>query len=147
MSEPVKKKLCWNCEGSVAKQLETCPYCGVYLSPTDPQGNLAGHEERDLLTPPYPQEKRKEERSYAAPFPSESKDEEGEEVTEGEGSFLAPLVLFFSGFTFGLFGLALWLFSEKGRLTLSWNADWGPLFMLLALPLLFFGGRSLWREE
>ena len=32
-----KKKLCWSCEGRVAKEAENCPYCGVYLSPNMPE--------------------------------------------------------------------------------------------------------------
>lgn len=131
MNEQMKKRLCWNCEGSVSKQLETCPYCGVYLSPTDQSGN----EDRHLLSPPFPQEATKEETR------NELKNEK--EEAEEETSILASLVLFLSGFTFALFGLALWLFADKGRLTLSWSADWAPLFMLLSLPLLFFGIRSL----
>lgn len=33
MNKPVKTKLCWNCEGSVSRTAENCPYCAVYLSP------------------------------------------------------------------------------------------------------------------
>jgi hypothetical protein len=31
MSAVPKKKLCWNCEGNVAKDIDNCPYCGVYV--------------------------------------------------------------------------------------------------------------------
>lgn len=132
MSEPVKKKLCWNCEGSVAKQLETCPYCGVYLSPTEHDSQ---RDERNLLAPPYPSESLKAE-TAATP-------EERVNPHEEEESMLAPLIFLLAGVTFLLFGLTLWLFSERGRLTLSWNADWGLMFILLAVPLLFFGLRRL----
>lgn len=136
MSEPVKKKMCWNCEGSVAKQLETCPYCGVYLSPTESDSQS---DERNLLSPPYPRESLKSEAIATS--------EERASSSEGEDFVLAPLIFLLSGTTFLLFGLTLWLFSEGGRLTLSWNADWSLIFMLLALPLLFFGLRRMLRLE
>ncbi len=31
MSAVPKKKLCWNCEGNVAREVDNCTYCGVYL--------------------------------------------------------------------------------------------------------------------
>jgi hypothetical protein len=136
MSDKDKKKLCWNCEGSVLRHLETCPYCGVYLSPTEQ--DLSHHP---LIPPPYPL----------------ANENGSPEVVEGvaaqavlekeEKSLLTPLLTLISGSSLLLFGLSLWLFSERGRLTLSWSDDLAPVFLLVALPLLFFGGRNLNRLD
>lgn len=154
MNEQVKKKLCWNCEGSVAKHLETCPYCGVYLSPSQQDLQEAPPKSSKSLNPPFPSSKKSAASiSGKPPFQDESATAEEEEVHEEsesereEGSFLSPLLMFIAGTSFGLFGLSLWLFSEGGRLTLSWSEDWASVFMLIALPLLIFGSRSLIRLE
>lgn len=152
MNEQVKKKLCWNCEGSVAKHLETCPYCGVYLSPSQQDLQEAPSK---TLNPPFPSSKKSPASSLGKPpFQDENAEEVAEDAHEEEessereeGSFLSPLLMFIAGTSFGLFGLSLWLFSEGGRLTLSWSEDWASVFMLIALPLLIFGGRSLIRLE
>lgn len=144
MSEPVKKRLCWNCEGSVAQQLETCPYCGVYLSPTEHNDfGKNSFQENNLLSPPYPQESSKGSRIPAPPYQGEAEGHMGEAAEPEETSLLSTLLFFLSGGTFLLFGLTLWLFSQEGRLTLSWNSDWGLMFFIMALPLLFLGFRGL----
>jgi hypothetical protein len=132
MSDKDKRKLCWNCEGSVLRHLETCPYCGVYLSPTEQ--DLSHHP---LIPPPYPL--ANENGSPEAPEAVAAEVAvEGEEV-----NLLTPLLTLISGSSLLLFGLSLWLFSDKGRLTLSWSEDLAPAFLLVALPLLYFGGRGL----
>jgi len=35
MSAVPKRKLCWHCEGNVARDIDNCPYCGVYLQATE----------------------------------------------------------------------------------------------------------------
>lgn len=142
MSEQDKKKLCWNCEGSVARHLETCPYCGVYLSPSQQDEK----EERTKLAPPYPAQNAKAQAIPKPPFQTEPVEpRESEREEEPTGSMVAPLTLLLLGTSSGLFGLTLWLFSEQGRLTLSWSEDWGPVFLVAALPLLGFGIRYLSR--
>src|ERR1700722_8685985 len=48
MSQKLKKKLCWNCDGSAALEVENCPYCGVYLSPL----GAGGEEKEGIFAPP-----------------------------------------------------------------------------------------------
>lgn len=151
MNEQVKKKLCWNCEGSVAKHLETCPYCGVYLSPSEHDDD---DDRKSSLAPPYPsQNLLKGANIPKPPFQSNNQEEDKEEQetptsqVQFQGSFLSPLLMFIVGTSFALFGISLWLFSDKGHLTLSWNEDWAGVFMLVAAPLLFFGTRSLIQLE
>ena len=140
MSEKDKRKLCWNCEGSVLRHLETCPYCGVYLSPSEQ--DLNSHS----LLPPFPKEEPKEsfDPIYQTAPEEESQETESlesEEVKDDGGVYTLAMLL--GGTSFLLFGASLWLFSDKGILTLSWSQDWAPVFLLVAVPLLVFGGRSL----
>jgi hypothetical protein len=39
MSAVPKKKLCWNCEGNVSREIDNCPYCGVYLHAAELEEN------------------------------------------------------------------------------------------------------------
>lgn len=134
MNKPVKTKLCWNCEGSVSRSAENCPYCAVYLSP----------EKEDLSQdPPYSKQIPK------APYnPVEQEEviglpEAQELATTGfRGAFL-PLILLSTGLISLFFSLILFLFAENGKLTLQWDGSYWYIYLLLALPLLYFGWRYL----
>lgn len=144
-AKPKKKKLCWNCEGGVALDVENCPYCGVYLSPTDkPEKNRSSNSalgksqtepSSEIPIAPYAQDT------------AEAVQEEPSEIA-GEGvsllgSTLQPLLLLLTGAVFSIFGLALFLFSHKGVFTLSWNGTYWFLYLLLGVPMLLFGWLSL----
>lgn len=153
MSAIPKKKLCWNCEGSVAKQIDNCPYCGVYLHGTEP-------EEANIWNPSYTPSIDKESISnITTPFYSSAKNETIEELpTENETQeesktspkdynllltqlkkdFL-PIFFLMSGSIFLLFGLVLFLFSSNGTFTLQWNGDNWIYFLVLSIPFLLLG--------
>lgn len=154
MKQPEKKKLCWNCEGSAPLQDENCPYCGVYLSPL----SLSGRQ-GDLFDPPYRLGNRNDQEQVPAPpyaiSPAEEQkkaepsvlamdaaEEESSEKTVIQEALL-PLILLLSGSAFMLFGLALLLFSRHGVLTLHWNGSYWPFYLVVSLPMLVFGWRSL----
>jgi len=129
MTQQVKKKLCWNCEGGVAHTVETCPYCGVYLSPQnlkDEPLNLKGKEE--IPPPPYQ--------------PEESVLDEAEPQAQEQEGYLLPLASLMAGAVFAIFGVIIYLFSQDGKLTLTWDSDWGLIFIAIALPLLYIGYRG-----
>lgn len=129
MNEKEKKKLCWNCEGSVLRHLETCPFCGVYLSPS----------EQDLLSPPYPPQEGKDSFDPVYESDQEAPHEEAlslPEEAQGSKTELYTLLALLSGTSFLIFGLAVWLFSDKGRLTLSWSQDVAPFYLSMSLALL-----------
>ncbi len=146
MNKPVKQKLCWNCEGSVATFIENCPYCGVYLSPDHQEGfNL------DLLKAPYPLQ---EEETVSNTSISDS-DPQTEEIipVEEEETFFKEKVLrhhslmssFFLtlGVFFALFAVALLFFEENGYLILKWDADYWYVYGAIAVPSLLFGAYLL----
>lgn len=131
MTQQVKKKLCWNCEGAVTHAVETCPYCGVYLSPEnlkdEPQTPLKKGKEV-IPTPPYQ--------------PEEVITEEIETQKQEQDGYLLPLSSLMAGAVFAIFGLIIYLFSQDGKLTLTWDSDWGLIFIAIAIPLLFLGYRG-----
>jgi hypothetical protein len=68
VNQPVKTKLCWNCEGSVSRTIENCPYCGVYLSP-DSESGKEDKASPALYKPAYsPDPVQKEREIPKAPY-------------------------------------------------------------------------------
>ena len=147
MTATPKKKLCWNCEGRVSLAEENCPYCAVYLGPAPDENG----ESKDILAPPYRLVESEDETVPASPYASE-KEEEEEEVDLSVAKadikeVVLPLSLLSAGTLFFLFGLVLLVFSNQGVLTLTWNGDYWYFYLIFALPMLFFGWRSLKRFE
>lgn len=135
MAGQVKKKLCWNCEGNVSNSQETCPYCGVYLSPQ-------GLNEDPITTSPFKKSKAEEEIPAPPYQPEAIHNENGAEAQEAEENLLVPLAALMGGALLALFGLVIYFFSTNGRLTLSWDSDWGLIFLAVSLPLLYIGYRG-----
>jgi hypothetical protein len=156
MAGPTKKKLCWNCEGSVSLQEENCPYCGVYLSPSEEGGD--GEEIEELFSPPYrfDTEQRLEE---VPPSPFGKQEAAVEQVTpfqiaeemkhtsDGLKQVIVPLSMLLSGTVFFLFGLALFLFSRQGVFILQWNGAFWYYYLLFGLVALMIGWRALSRID
>lgn len=153
-----KKKLCWNCEGSVSVAEETCPYCGVSVIPASLDGTTHG------LNPPYQMNQMsgvKENVVPRSPFAvtqeAQDEKEEGDVAKEADKeeledsevpvddfkNILLSLILLLAGSMFFLFSLTLALFSQGGIFTLQWNSGYWYIYSLLSLPLLFFGWRAL----
>jgi len=155
MSAVPKKKLCWNCEGNVSKQIDNCPYCGVYLHADE-------LEENSSWIPSYrPSSKTEEIPSpiYHIQGEQESnKSDEEDEEEEAEASSTAgsnshalmevfnhlkkdlfPILFLMMGSIFFLFGIVLFLFSQNGVLTLQWQGSQALYFLLFSIPLTGFG--------
>lgn len=156
MRAKVKKKLCWNCEGTTPLETENCPYCGVYLNP------LLDDDEKDsLFSPPYRVEEVDDPEIPSAPYPTQDADPANlestqmitdtkiEEVAKSPllPTELAPLLLLLSGSVLFLFGIALSLFSHHGILSLQWNGSYWYLYFLFSIPLLIMGWRTLQQEK
>ena len=157
MKAKPKKKLCWNCEGSVSLQAENCPYCAVYLSP----GNET--KEDDLYSPPYSSQNESNQGIPVAPYAINDKAsndkefldaevQETEENTLDEGLYvdqikhvIQPLTLLLAGSVFFIFGITLLLFSHQGVFSLKWNGAYWYLYLLVSLPMLIFGWVTLQR--
>ncbi len=119
-----KKKLCWSCQGNIAMSLNSCPYCGVDLEGEAPEVPV-GDEVHKIVDNCLDTSSSKQEliKPDIAPW------------------LLLPGAVFF------LFGLALYLFSQEGILTLRWNASYWSYYLVLSLPLLYFGWRQVPSQE
>jgi hypothetical protein len=137
MSAIPKKKLCWNCEGNVAKDIDNCPYCGVYL-----HANVE-EEEDHSWNPPYqltalkkddseeehpPYYPAQEEKTIKADSPSPPSI--GQQLKKD----ILPIFLLLAGSSFFLFGF--YFFSLKVELLpFSGTAVSLFIFFFLAFPL------------
>lgn len=145
MNAVPKKKLCWNCEGNVARQIDNCPFCGVYLHATEdaeedswnPPYRLTALDtsKEEVPTPPYTAQEEASDSSTASQQKIESP---SNDILDLKKEVL-PLLFFLSATVFFMFGLILALFSQNGVLTLQWNGDLWPLFLFGSAPLFFFG--------
>lgn len=148
MSAVPKKKLCWNCEGSVSRQIENCPYCGVYLHTFDSpiEALWKPSQEETIEEVPKPlyqisdsesssQEQGTQSESHTSGAPSIS----WKKFSEHFQQELFPILFLMAGSICLLFGIVLTLFSHDGILTLVWKQEQGYFFLLFALPLLLLG--------
>lgn len=153
MNMAIKKKLCWNCEGSVGFSEEHCPFCGVYLSPTSPpeeEVNLTESEEF-VHEPPYRlDEEREKNQEHSSPYSSQDSKKNHQHSSSASSSsadelrqIATPMVMILAGSVFFLFGLVLVLFSKDGKLTLQWKSDFWYVYMTCSLLMLFWGWRTL----
>lgn len=140
-----KKKMCWNCEGNVARDATNCIYCGVYLQ-----------REQDLVEemyePPFPSNGNKEspEETHEPPFLSEGAKEESSNsifasapVTSAWKELLIAQISLSLGGALALFALILFFFSKDGVLTLKWDGEFWIYCLSLGVPLLLIGIRTL----
>ncbi|MEC7838977.1 MAG: hypothetical protein VX777_02935 [Chlamydiota bacterium] len=154
MSTKTKKKLCWNCEGSVGFTEEHCPFCGVYLSPSPSAQEPINQQ--NSYSPPYVMETEEPESDVPQSPYQDSHQQFSQEAVVREKSqlpsilpsdqmrqILFPLGLLLAGSGFFLFGLVLFLFSNNGSFTLQWNADNWYYYLVLSVAMLFFGWRAL----
>jgi hypothetical protein len=156
MSAVPKKKLCWNCEGNVSREIDNCPYCGVYL-------HAAELEENSSWNPSY-HSKKEEIPSPLYQIQQEPEiDEQERSIEDVPGNIdeisnwsiilsqlkedLFPILFLMMGSIFFLFGVVLILFSQNGTLTLQWQGQDGIYFLLFAIPLIIFGWKFLQQLE
>jgi|688.fasta_scaffold02929_28 hypothetical protein len=146
MNTKIKKKLCWNCEGNVLQQDSLCPYCGVSLEVSP----IPGTDGKDPFLPPYRlmSGSAQEQNIPIAPYTPEQGEEveentrssERQEPSQDIASIAIPLSALLLGSVFVLFSFILFIFSDAhGVLTLNWNGTYWFLYLLLGLPLLYFG--------
>lgn len=153
MKQSQRKKLCWNCEGSVSLNEETCPFCGVSVVPAFLEGAA------DEFAPPYSKQMKGELDIPKSPYGFDDEygreeikqsQKEAEEMEPSLNDFkrtILSLTFLFCGSVFFLFSLALGLFSNNGLFTLQWNANYWFIYTFLAVPLLFLGWRSLMKLD
>jgi len=152
MSKQLKKRLCWNCEGSIVVSEETCPFCGVSVIPASLDGP------GQSFAPPYQFSSIAESSIPNSPYAGEEthhtedkqvktiESSEFDSTKEFKNSLISTLLLL-TGSVFFLFGLALVLFTRNGVFTLQWNGNFWFIYLGLSLPLLILGWRSMHKLE
>lgn len=145
-----RQKLCLSCDASVDVDVIVCPYCGADL--TQAKENLDEEIQNSLLypeqniSPLYPSQYPENSYSEESSQNEESEIHESEEkmpVSQFNFSAVLPIFLFSLGvmlFTLGLFVL---VFSTNGQAILKWNAKYWFLYILLSIPFVIFGYKSL----
>lgn len=146
MNTKTKKKLCWNCEGNVGLNDETCPYCGVSLE-VSPMISAAYANE--TLNPPYSSTKNTNDSPIPQapyspqaeqPIPETAEVPVAHKVTNELQKTAIAISALLLGFTLLLFSLILILFSDdNGYLTLRWSAHYWYLYLIIGTPLLYWG--------
>lgn len=160
MNKSLRKRLCWNCEGSVSIAEETCPFCGVSVVPAFLEGSTIEEatfsppystrsDDPDLFDIPKSPYAMKEEK-IVVPQENERQipvvEEQEPEVDEFKRVVMS-ISLLLGGSVFFLFSMALVLFSTNGVLTLHWDGNVWFIYTLLAVPMLFLGWRSLMKLD
>lgn len=133
MNTKNKKKLCWNCEGSVDLNAEKCPFCGVSTDVTPIPGTQPKKQAQPITSP---------KKAPTAPYiPKEETAEESKEGNPFQATAIAVSALLL-GTVLAIFSLMLALFSNaQGIFTLSWHGQWWYIYLVVALPLLWLGWR------
>lgn len=164
MSAVPKKKLCWNCEGNVSRQVDNCPYCGVYLHSEELEENSSwnpsyqpSNKTEEIPSPIY---QIQQEETLADQGTHEEKpvEETPRKVVKASNDSwkihldqlkkdVFPTLFLMMGSIFFLFGLVLFLFSQEGTLTLQWQASHALYFLIFSIPLVFLGWRFLQKSD
>lgn len=148
MSTKTKKKLCWNCEGNVSLDDEACPYCGVSLDVSP----LAGTDPNThAFASPFKPSTPSEPIIPKAPYAMHSESKEATIPTEEPDFALSDLhrtLLTLLSLSLGtiliIFGAILFLFSDAhGIFTLHWHGTYWYLYLVVGLPLIYFGWKTL----
>ena len=152
-----RNKLCWNCEGSVSRAASNCPYCGVYVHPEEDAVEETPKASREI-SPPYQPVPSQESEIPQAPYtPKESAEESttsykssaitAPTIQEDWKKVVIPMVLLMAGSMLLLFGIMMFLFSHQGYLTIRWDASYWFYYLLVSVPLLFFGWKAIEKTE
>ncbi|MGE3954110.1 MAG: hypothetical protein AB7F31_02790 [Parachlamydiales bacterium] len=162
MTAVKNRKLCWNCEGSVHIHATKCPFCSTdltagtsphleHVEPLSPYTPPNRQQKTTAPAPPYNPQRGYEIDSaaeeYGTQFRAEEPQQQVEEEEEAGPTNALPLLLLLPGIFFLLFGLVLVLFSHDGELTMRWNARYWFVYLLIAMPMLYFGWRTLGGAE
>ncbi|MEI6243340.1 MAG: hypothetical protein WCP39_08085 [Chlamydiota bacterium] len=150
MGQKKRLKLCQYCDGQLDLDVIVCPYCGnevVEKKKEDlPVGSPFSSQktESSLYPPPYRSTREESEEIFMKQEPMQK--EEVLEAPEEKGAFLSTM-LFSLGINLVLVGFFILLFSRHGELLLRWDSRFWFVYVLLALPLIFFGFRGLTKSE
>ncbi|MEI8364919.1 MAG: hypothetical protein WCF65_00740 [Parachlamydiaceae bacterium] len=132
---------------------ETCPFCGVSVIPASLDGTsnsfvppYAPHLTRSNEVPPSPYGQWSEDSQEPSKESANGSSEPEPSMDEFKKVVVAVTFLL-GGSVFFLFGLALVLFSTEGTFSLKWDGSFWYFYMILAIPMLYFGWKSLMKLD
>jgi hypothetical protein len=161
-----RQKMCAHCEGRIAVEATSCPYCGMPLigdsdSAASFKGGLSSQESLSSLYPPpysnrnFPsmktdpkdaQSKFKAPQALAdnpfAKMPLAAAVVGTEKEVAGKEGFM-PLIFVLLGSNLLTLGLMQAIFSEGGFLRLEWNSRYWFYYCLVSIPLLYLGMKKI----
>jgi len=146
-----RQKMCPNCDGRVAYDLNQCPYCFFTLQVEGPsQGSLFKNPPfQDTLTPlyapPYSPKKVDAENKKTTPKVVESQsipDGIRKEDVQGSKGFWPIFLLSLAGNLFTL-GVLQFFFSDQGKVKLELNSSYWGWLILLSFPLFYLGMKQV----
>ena len=164
-----QQKMCSHCEGRIAVEANSCPYCGMPLiedsESTVTSSFQTGMSSQDSLSSLYPppysnrnfsqmktdnkdlQSKFKAPQALAenpfAKMPIGTNAAALTEKKEEEKAGFMPLLLILLGSNLLTLGLMLALFSDEGFLRLEWSSKHWFYYCLIALPLIGLGMKKI----
>lgn len=155
MKPKKRQKLCHNCEGEMDLDVIVCPFCAADLREEKPE------LKRPSYNPSFLQANQQTNQSlYPSSYSSKPKEGEQEAVEEPEmpetvatsptersesetKNIFGPTIFFTLGVQLFLFGFLMLLFSHKGVVILKWDAHYWFGYVLVSLPFLYFGYKSV----
>jgi hypothetical protein len=150
MGQKKRLKLCPYCDGQLDLDVIVCPFCGNEVAEKKreeaPISKLYTPQvtESSLYPPPYQPIREEPEDIFMRQEPIQK--EAAMEAPQEKSAFL-PTLLFSLGINLVLVGFFILFFSRHGELLLRWDSRFWFVYVLLALPLIFFGYRGLAREK
>jgi hypothetical protein len=149
-----KHKLCSHCEGRIALEAITCPYCNAEQTPAAAKATVSSSVPNSLYTPPYTNKGLRysvsgTESAPAAPdtFKSVAPTTESptptiaaqKEIAQEAPNHFWPLFTLSLASIMATLGLLQLFFSDNGLLRLEWDSSYWFVYCIAALPLFFFG--------
>jgi hypothetical protein len=141
-----RQKMCTNCDGRIPYEATQCPYCfsSVQADTTGPSSKNQSIQESltSLYAPPYksgsPSEP--EERRPSAKAEEGTLALKNEEPAEIQGFW--PIFLLSVGANLFTLGILQFFFSESGVVKLEISSGYWFLFLLMSIPMCYFGLRQ-----
>ncbi|MCH9621852.1 MAG: hypothetical protein S4CHLAM20_12800 [Chlamydiia bacterium] len=146
MNSTEKMRMCPYCEGTVPLETPTCRFCGSSFETTEePLKGAFREEDNSQYIPPYTpvNDSYKESVYYPENDETVHQDHEEDIDEEAEKGHLSALTLLSCGGMLLTLSLMLFFFSEHGRLVLEWKSRYWSLYMILGLPMLYYGFKKL----
>ena len=158
-----RQKVCPNCSGKIPLDVSQCPYCFAQV-PVDSSKETASFKNASLqesfsskYAPPYQPKTNltsnflvnEEKKFFSGQSMSTDDDILSEKPlsqdakTEGASKIFWPMLALSLGGNLFVLGVLQFFFSDKGVVKLEINAAYWFLFLLISLPLFYFGLKKL----